>query len=88
MQVPDVRYARSGDLRIAYQSWGEGPPMLNIADLISHVEIAWEHELYRRSLEHMGRHMTCAGSTSGASACRIASTRPRPSSNATRTSSP
>jgi len=57
MQVPEVRYARSGDLRIAYQAWGEGPPMLYIADLISHVEIAWEHELYRRSLEHMGRHV-------------------------------
>jgi class 3 adenylate cyclase len=60
VQVPDTRYARSGDLRIAYQTWGEGPPMLYIADLISHVDIAWEHELYRRSLEHMGRHVTFA----------------------------
>ena len=60
MQVPDTRYARSGDLRIAYQTWGEGPPLMVIADLISHVEIAWEHELYRRWLEHVGRHMTCA----------------------------
>jgi hypothetical protein len=60
VQVPDVRYARSGDLRIAYQTWGEGPRLLYIADLISHVEVAWEHEAYRRSLEHCGRHMTMA----------------------------
>jgi class 3 adenylate cyclase len=60
VQVPDVRYARSGDLRIAYQTWGEGPRLLYIADLISHVEVAWEHELYRRSLEHLGRYMTLA----------------------------
>ena len=39
MQVPDTRYARSGDLRIAYQTWGDGPPVLYIADLISHVDI-------------------------------------------------
>ena len=60
MQVPDTRYARSGDLRIAYQTWGEGPPLILIADLISHMEIAWEHEFYRRWLERVGRHMTCA----------------------------
>ena len=60
VQVPDIRYARSGDLRIAYQTWGEGPPVLYIADLVSHVEITWEHELYRRSLEHTGRHVTFA----------------------------
>ena len=60
MQVPDTRYARSGDLRIAYQTWGEGPPLIIVADLISHTEIAWEHELYRRWLEHVGRHLTCA----------------------------
>ena len=30
-----------------------------IPDLISNVEIAWEHELYRRSLEHLGKYMTC-----------------------------
>lgn len=60
MQVPETRYARVGDLRIAYQKWGEGPPMMIIPDLVTNVEVAWEHELYRRSLEHMGKHMTCA----------------------------
>jgi class 3 adenylate cyclase len=59
MQVPEVRYALSGDLRLAYQQWGEGPPLFIIPDLISNVEVTWEHELYRRTLEYLGRHMTC-----------------------------
>ncbi len=59
MQVPDTRYARTGDLRLAYHRWGDGPPLLIIPDLVSNVEIAWEHELYRRCLEHLGQHMTC-----------------------------
>jgi class 3 adenylate cyclase/pimeloyl-ACP methyl ester carboxylesterase len=59
MQVPEVRYARAGDLRLAYQQWGDGPPLIIVPDLISNVEITWEHELYRRSLEHLGKYMTC-----------------------------
>ena len=60
MQVPEVRYAKSGDLHIAFQTWGQGPRLLIIADLISNAEVTWEHELYRRTLEHVGKHLTCA----------------------------
>jgi len=59
MQVPETHYARVDDLRIAYQKWGEGPPLLICPALISNIEIWWEHELYRRTLEHIGKHMTC-----------------------------
>jgi class 3 adenylate cyclase len=59
MQIPETRYARVDDLRIAYQKWGDGPPLLICPALISNIEIWWEHELYRRTLEHMGKHMTC-----------------------------
>ena len=59
MQVPETRYARVGDLRLAYQQWGEGPRLMIIPALISNIEIWWEHELFRRSLEHYGKHMTC-----------------------------
>jgi class 3 adenylate cyclase len=59
MNQPETHYAHAGDLRLAYQKWGEGPPFLFIPALISNVEIAWEHELYRRALEHLGRHLTC-----------------------------
>lgn len=60
MQVPETHYARAGDLRLAYHTWGDGPPLLIVPDLISNIEIMWEHELYRRVLEHLGRYMTCA----------------------------
>ncbi len=59
MQVPETHYARAGDLRLAYHKWGDGPPLMIIPDLVSNVEIMWEHELYRRCLEHLGQHMTC-----------------------------
>jgi class 3 adenylate cyclase len=60
MQMPETHYARAGDLRLAYHQWGDGPPLMIVPDLISNVEVAWEHELYRRTLEHLGKHMTCA----------------------------
>jgi class 3 adenylate cyclase len=59
VQVPETRYARAGGIGLAYQKYGEGPPLLIIPPLVSHVEVAWEHELYRRVFEHMGRFMTC-----------------------------
>ncbi len=59
MQVPETRYARVGELRLAYQQWGEGPRLMIIPALTSNVEVWWEHELFRRSLEHLGKHMTC-----------------------------
>jgi class 3 adenylate cyclase len=56
---PETRYARAGDLQLAYQKWGDGPPLLIVPPLVSHVELSWEHELNRRAFEHYGRHMTC-----------------------------
>lgn len=57
MQVPETRYARTADgLRLAYQQWGEGPPLLVVPALLSNTEVGWEHERYRRALEYMGRH--------------------------------
>lgn len=60
MTIPDTHYATTGDgLRIAYQKWGDGPPCLIVPALISNVDIAWEHELFRRTLERWGKFMTC-----------------------------
>jgi class 3 adenylate cyclase len=59
MQMPETHYARAGDLRLAYQQWGEGPRLMIVPALVSNVEISWEHELYRRTLEHLGEHVTC-----------------------------
>lgn len=59
MRAPAIHYARSGDLRIAYQQWGQGPPLLIVPPIISNVEIVWEHELVGRTLEYMGTHFSC-----------------------------
>lgn len=43
VDVPETRYARSGDVMIAYQVVGEGPFDVVIApDAVSHVELGWE----------------------------------------------
>ncbi len=57
MQVPDVRYARSNDLRLAYQQWGAGPRLLLVHALLSNMEVAWEHEYIVRIYEMMDRHV-------------------------------
>src|SRR6188474_3724469 len=40
----EVRYARSGDVHIAYRIFGEGPrDIVLIPGMLSHVELFWEH---------------------------------------------
>jgi len=58
MQLPETHYADTGELRLAYQQWGEGPRLLLVPALVTNVEIEWEHELWRRVREHLGQHMT------------------------------
>lgn len=45
---PETRYARSGGLRIAYQVIGEGPDLVMVPGLTSHLEIQWRDPGYRR----------------------------------------
>jgi class 3 adenylate cyclase/pimeloyl-ACP methyl ester carboxylesterase len=42
LSVPETRYARSGDVNIAYQVVGEGPLDFVFVPPISHLELAWE----------------------------------------------
>jgi len=43
MEVPETRYARSGDVSIAYQILGDGPfDLVRIPPFVSHVELAWQ----------------------------------------------
>lgn len=40
---PETRYARSGDVSIAYQVLGEGPPdLVLVPGFVSHLEVGWE----------------------------------------------
>jgi pimeloyl-ACP methyl ester carboxylesterase len=43
MTVPEIRYAKSGELRIAYQVVGSGPfDLVFIPGFISNIEVIWE----------------------------------------------
>ena len=57
MDIPEVHYAKVDGLRIAWQQYGVGPDVVAIPPLISNIEINWEHEYYRRFLEHLGAHL-------------------------------
>jgi pimeloyl-ACP methyl ester carboxylesterase len=42
--VPEIRYAKSGDVKIAYQVLGEGPvDLVYVPGWVSNIEVAWEH---------------------------------------------
>src|SRR5262245_2113557 len=50
-----VRYARSGDLNIAYQVTGDGPiDVVLISGFVSHLEKDWEEPRHARFLERLG----------------------------------
>ena len=54
MSAP-IRYARSGDVNIAYQVSGEGPfDVVLVAGFFSHLEIDWEHPGSARLFERLG----------------------------------
>ncbi len=57
MDISEIKYARSGDLNIAYQRYGAGPDLVLISPLVSNVELAWEQEVYRRAREYIGRYV-------------------------------
>jgi class 3 adenylate cyclase len=49
---PPTRYARSGDARLAFQSWGEGPPdVVLVIGPASHLDIQWEDPETARALQ-------------------------------------
>ena len=58
-EVPETRYARSGDLSIAYQIVGDGPvDLVYVPGFVSHVEHYWmhpSHAHYLRSLSSFAR---------------------------------
>jgi pimeloyl-ACP methyl ester carboxylesterase len=51
--VATTRYARAGDVSIAYQVLGEGPDLVYVPGFVSHVEWAWELPQYARFLRRL-----------------------------------
>jgi class 3 adenylate cyclase len=44
MDVPETRYAKSGDVRIAYQMIGNGPfDLVFVPGFVSNLDLVWEH---------------------------------------------
>src|SRR5712691_3587805 len=55
MEIPETRYARSGDVSIAYQAFGEGPPdIIWVSGVISNVEYQWAEPRFASHLRRMG----------------------------------
>jgi len=53
--VPETRYAESGDVRIAYQVFGDGPiDLVWIPGFVSNVEFIWDYELTARFARRLG----------------------------------
>jgi class 3 adenylate cyclase len=50
-----IRYAKSGDVNVAYQVTGDGPfDLVLVPGFFSHLEIDWEHPGHARLLERLG----------------------------------
>ena len=55
---PQTRFARAGDVAIAYQVFGEGPvDLIYISGWLGNIDVAWEHPGYRDFL--LGLAKTC-----------------------------
>jgi pimeloyl-ACP methyl ester carboxylesterase len=52
--MAETRYAKSGDVHVAYQTFGEGPDLVFVPGWFSHVEMAWEVPPLARFLERLG----------------------------------
>lgn len=57
--VPEIRYARSGKVSIAYSRWGEGDPdhlIIFTPPFVSNIELMWELPEWERMLRWAGKH--------------------------------
>jgi class 3 adenylate cyclase len=53
MDLPETRYAKSGDLHIAYQIVGEGPPLVVSDQWFGNVDAQWEFRPMERLLRRL-----------------------------------
>src|SRR5580693_8374967 len=58
---PETRYAKSGDVHIAYQVFGDGPVNLILAPgFVSNVEVAWDQPEFSRWLLRLANYARVA----------------------------
>jgi pimeloyl-ACP methyl ester carboxylesterase len=54
MEIPETRYAKSGDLNIAYQVSGDGPiDLVFVPGYVTHLELHWSIPSFTPFLEHL-----------------------------------
>ncbi len=54
IEVPETRYAKSGDVNIAYQVVGDGPfDLVHVPPFVSNLELQWEDPAERRYFERL-----------------------------------
>jgi class 3 adenylate cyclase/pimeloyl-ACP methyl ester carboxylesterase len=58
INVPEVQYAQSGDVSIAWQQFGTGPHFVGLPPFAQNLELMWEEPNYRRFLERLGSFVT------------------------------
>jgi pimeloyl-ACP methyl ester carboxylesterase len=58
---PTTRYAKSGDVHIAYQVFGEGPDLVVAPGFVSHIENSWDEPRLARWLNKLGRFCRVIG---------------------------
>jgi class 3 adenylate cyclase len=56
VEVPEIRYAVSGDVHVAYQSWGVGPALVGVPPFVQNIELLWQDPTgnYPAFLERLG----------------------------------
>lgn len=57
-RIPATRYADSGGASIAYQVFGDGPPLVLIAGFTTNVELQWEHPAITAFLRRLASFTT------------------------------
>ncbi len=63
------------DVRIAYATVGEGPPLVKAANWLSHLEFDWRSSVWRHLLAEFARDIRSSAMTSAAMACLIGTLR-------------
>jgi hypothetical protein len=70
--MPETRYAKSGDVHIAYQVSGDGPlDVVVVPGFISNVELAWDMPFSGPALRRSGLSHASSHSTNGEPVCPI-----------------
>ena len=60
MRKEPIRYAKSGDLRIAYQQFGDGDlDLVCVPGFVSNIDMIWDSDAFRPILDRIGSFARC-----------------------------